>query len=55
MNQITDHPTKWDLKRLYPEEQDLMFFTEIEIIEQLIEIYKEEEDLEALSKIIQKN
>ncbi|MBO1583098.1 M3 family metallopeptidase [Bacillus sp. XF8] len=54
MNQITDHPTKWDLKRLYPEEQDLMFFTEIEIIEQLIEIYKEEGDLEALSKIIQK-
>lgn len=53
MNQIIDHPTNWDLKRLYPEEQDPMLSTEIEKIEQLIETYKENRDPAILSKIIQ--
>ncbi|MEN1937866.1 M3 family metallopeptidase [Paenibacillus sp. 102] len=54
MNQIINHPTRWDLERLYPETKDPMFSTEIEKIEQLIEIYKEEGDSETLSKIIQR-
>lgn len=41
MNQIINHPTRWDLERLYPETKDPMFSTEIEKIEQLIATYKE--------------
>ncbi|WP_001087488.1 M3 family metallopeptidase [Bacillus cereus] len=54
MNSMIDHPTKWDLKRLYSEEQDPMLSTEIEKIEQLIETYKENRDAANLSNIIQR-
>ncbi|PFR85290.1 oligoendopeptidase F, partial [Bacillus cereus] len=50
MNSMIDHPTKWDLKRLYSEEQDPMLPTEIE---KLIETYKENRDPAILSNIIQ--
>ncbi|PEA82576.1 M3 family metallopeptidase [Bacillus pseudomycoides] len=54
MNQIINHPTRWDLERLYPESKDPMFSTEIESIEQLIETYKENRDSAILSRIIQR-
>ncbi|PEY28774.1 oligoendopeptidase F [Bacillus cereus] len=54
MNQIINHPTRWDLERLYPKEKDPMFSTEIEMIEQLIETYKEDRNSEILSRIIQR-
>ncbi|PEP81657.1 M3 family metallopeptidase [Bacillus pseudomycoides] len=54
MNQIINHPTRWDLERLYPETKDPTFSTEIEIIEQLIGTYKENSDPAILSRIIQR-
>ncbi|MBC6973069.1 oligoendopeptidase F [Bacillus sp. Xin] len=53
MNQIINHPTRWDLERLYPETKDPMFSTEKEKIEQLIATYKENRDSAILSRIIQ--
>lgn len=32
MDQIINHPTRWNLKRLYLKANDPMFSTEIEII-----------------------
>jgi len=54
MNQMINHPTRWDLERLYPETKDPTFSTEIEIIEQLIGTYKENSDPAILSRIIQR-
>lgn len=54
MNQIINHPTRWDLERIYLETKDPTFSTEIEIIEQLIETYKENRDPAILSNIIQR-
>lgn len=54
MSSIIDHPTRWNLERLYPKANDPMFSTEMEIIKQLIETYKEVRDSETLSKIIQR-
>ncbi|MED4651781.1 M3 family metallopeptidase [Bacillus pseudomycoides] len=54
MKQIINHPTRWDLERLYPETKDPTFSTEIEIIEQLIGTYKENSDPAILSRIIQR-
>lgn len=53
MSPIIDHPTRWELERLYPKANDPMLSTEIESIKQLIETYKEVRDSETLSKIIQ--
>ncbi|PHB25629.1 oligoendopeptidase F [Bacillus pseudomycoides] len=54
MKQIINHPTRWDLERLYSETKDPTFSTEIEIIEQLIGTYKENSDPAILSRIIQR-
>ncbi|WP_459502975.1 M3 family metallopeptidase [Bacillus sp. C1] len=54
MNPVIEHPTRWDLERLYTDIKDPMFSTEIEIIKQLIETYKENSDSETLSQMIQR-